>query len=92
MHVYSQEFSTLDLDFRLEVSLPEEAPAGVEVIPSSAAPETADLKIQVSQAGANPGMVPVKGSFTLSWSLPITEMHGLLTFPPSQAEMGILPM
>ena len=33
MHIYTEEFSALDLDFRLEVSLPEEAPAVVEVNP-----------------------------------------------------------
>jgi alpha-galactosidase len=111
MHIYTEEFSALDLDFRLEVSLPEEAPAVVEVntqpdpiapLPlrvsrsgsgtRSGSPETSYLKIKVSQTGARKTQGPVKGSLKLTWSVPIAEMHGMITFPPSQAEMGMLPM
>jgi alpha-galactosidase len=111
MHIYTEEFSALDLDFRLEVSLPEEAPAVVEVNPQpdpsdptgtrspfgdaegrGGFPETSYLKIKVSQAGARQSQSPVKGSLKLTWSVPIAEMHGMITFPPSQAEMGMLPM
>ncbi len=94
MHIYTKEFSALDLDFRLEVSLPDEAPAVVEVDPQPdpQAPETSILKIKISQAGASKTQAPVKGRLKLNWSVPIVEMHGLIAFPPSQAEMGMLPM
>ncbi len=94
MHVYTEEFSTLDLEFRLEISLPEEAPARVEVALQAdpASPETSYLKVEVSQAGSGQTQTPVKGRFKLTGRVPIVEMHGLLTFPPSQAEMGMLPI
>ena len=91
MHVNTYEFSALDLDFRLEVSLPGKAPIDIEVNPSASL-ETADLQIQIRQDGAPAAQTPVKGSLKLTWSLPITGMHGLLTFPSTQAEMGMLPL
>jgi len=94
MPIHHQGFSALDLDFKLEVSLPTDIQVGVEVSQQKdlAVPDTTYLKIKVTQKlPVATSLTPVKGELKLTWSVPVIDMHGLITFPPTQADMGTLP-
>ncbi len=84
---------TLDLDFTVEIDLPDEFPAIVATgeQPDSSGADAACVRISVQLDDEQPPE-PVKGEFRLSCQIPISAIHGILTYPPMPGRMSMVPV